>query len=107
MRRHKDVNWILNNNASWNDVNAALLMDIRDELKRINARLNCPDTLAIPKILRRIAAHTKPRPRMFQGWRAKLQILLGRFNSFRGRHHKSLKTITRKLKRGLQKRPLR
>jgi hypothetical protein len=35
-----------------------VLMDIRDELKRINARLDCHETLKIPRYLRRIASNT-------------------------------------------------
>jgi hypothetical protein len=42
----------------------AVLMDIRDELKRINNVLNCSNCLAIPRKLDRIAANTAmPRKR--------------------------------------------
>lgn len=42
----------------------AVLMDIREELRAISRRLDCHDTLSIPRILRRISANThKPRRR--------------------------------------------
>lgn len=40
----------------------AVLIDIREELKKINATLRCPSTQGIPRYLRRISANTaKPR----------------------------------------------
>jgi len=36
----------------------AVLMDIRDELKFINSRLDCQETLAIPRLLSKIAVNT-------------------------------------------------
>lgn len=39
-------------------VNAALLMDIRDELKRLNGVLHCPNFLAIPFKLDAIKRNT-------------------------------------------------
>jgi len=64
MARHKDVNWTLHEPVSWNDINAALLMDIRDELQRLNAVLHCPDFLDIPRQLRLIRQNiTKPKKR--------------------------------------------
>lgn len=50
MPRHKDMNWNLpegtpNGNGgkthSWDSIHAALLMDIRDELKELNQTLAC------------------------------------------------------------------
>jgi len=43
MARHKDVDWNLHehNPVGWESVNAALLMDIRDELKELNSHLRC------------------------------------------------------------------
>lgn len=39
-----------------------VLMDIREELRAISGRLDCADTLAIPRILQRISRNTdKPR----------------------------------------------
>lgn len=41
----------------------AVLMDIRRELKRINVRLDCGETLRIPRYLRRIANNTARKKR--------------------------------------------
>jgi hypothetical protein len=41
-----------------------VLMDIRNELRRLNSLLSCKNTLCIPGYLRRIAANTaKPEKR--------------------------------------------
>lgn len=37
----------------------AVLMDLRDELKRLNALLHCPNFIGMPAILRQVAANTK------------------------------------------------
>lgn len=58
MPRHKNVDWnvgdLKNNVATWDQVNASILLDIRDELKRMNAILHCHNTLMIPHTLKRI-----------------------------------------------------
>ena len=63
MARHKDVNWSLPDGTpnkvggathSWDSINAALLMDIRDELKELNAVLHCWRFQGIPNTLDRI-----------------------------------------------------
>ena len=74
MARHKDEQWDLaesqrDSDGVWRTSNEvvelSLLMDLRDELKRLNNILNvlrCPDFLAIPRILKAIRANTeKPR----------------------------------------------
>jgi len=66
-RRRKNVNWKVAEEdgsiPSWERVSIAVLMDIRDELQALNARLGCIETLRIPRYLRRIASNTaKPRP---------------------------------------------
>lgn len=67
MSRHKDVAWNLPEGRpgtngmrvhEWESIHAAILMDIRDELKNINRRLNCPDTMAMPRYLKLIARNT-------------------------------------------------
>lgn len=48
------------------DAALCVLMDIRDELQRLNSRLYCPSVTDIPIQLRKIAAHAdriKPRVR--------------------------------------------
>jgi hypothetical protein len=64
--RHKDAAWIVTNSegqvVSWEQVQVAVLMDLRDELKRLNALLHCSNFTAIPNILRAVRSNTaKPR----------------------------------------------
>ena len=55
MARHKDGNWGLPETLpDWELVPVALLMDIRDELKALNAHLRCHNFVQIPTILRGI-----------------------------------------------------
>lgn len=64
-KRRKDVEWLLpepGQNVSFEAAQLAVLMDIRDELKRINGILHYSNFLEIPGILRKIRANTnKPR----------------------------------------------
>lgn len=43
MARHKNINWSLPDRffENWEQVHAAILMDIRDELQAINNKLGC------------------------------------------------------------------
>ena len=58
MARNKDLNWNLKdsigNNATYDDAQLAILMDLRDELKHLNSILDCPNFQAIPELLRSI-----------------------------------------------------
>jgi hypothetical protein len=63
MARHKDFDWNLPDGKrtadgktthSWEAVHASLLMDIRDELKRLNSLLYCRNFLDVPHTLKRI-----------------------------------------------------
>jgi Tfp pilus assembly protein PilO len=65
--RHKDANWDLSGPAvkRWEEVNAALLMDLRDELKELNRQmksinnvLHCPNFTDMPRVLRQVRANT-------------------------------------------------
>lgn len=67
MKKHlrtqgRDIDWHIhiNDDGSWNDadVQLALLNDIREELKRLNAVLHCPNFIEIPSILRTIRKNT-------------------------------------------------
>lgn len=53
--RHKDAQWILrtdaNGRVSWEQIIVAVLMDIRDEMKRLNTLLHCQNFIAIPRKL--------------------------------------------------------
>jgi len=61
--RRKDANWILRENRDGtvvsDDARLAVLMDIRDELKTLNALLSCTNFVGIPTTLRTIARNTK------------------------------------------------
>jgi len=66
--RLKNVNWSPGDEAgrapSWERVGIAILLDIRDELQKLNALLGCSNFTAIPRVLRRISSNTaKPRKR--------------------------------------------
>lgn len=71
MARHKDMNVSLPDGTpnpggghthSWNVIHTALLMDIRDELKRLNNLLHCSNFIGIPRTLHSIRrAVAQPR----------------------------------------------
>lgn len=62
-RRRKDLNWTVANEKgetlSWEEVQVAVLMDIRDELKRLNNVLQCPNFIAVPAKLEHIRTELK------------------------------------------------
>lgn len=62
MPRFKDAHWDLTSEPdgklTLERIRAALLMDLRDELKRINRTLSCRNFQSIPSLLRRIASNT-------------------------------------------------
>jgi len=66
MARHKDQNWSLPEGEpsprgrahQWDSIKVALLMDIRDELKSMNAILHCSNFLRIPRKLDEIRRNT-------------------------------------------------
>lgn len=67
-RRKKNVEWTPGaedgSMPTWERVQVALLMDIRDELQRLNNILECPNFQRIPAKLDRIGRNTaKPRKR--------------------------------------------
>lgn len=67
-RRHKDENWEVPTSVegavkSWDYVPIVVLMDIRDELKRLNAALHCHNFLAIPHKLDAIKRNTTKKRR--------------------------------------------
>lgn len=68
MARHRGVQWRLPGHDSDQTVdnvvvNQALLMDIRDELQKLNRVFACPDFIAIPRTLTRIARNTTKKRR--------------------------------------------
>lgn len=70
MARHKDANWNLADHINAPGIDAgllrrqvALLMDIRDELKSLNALLHCANFQQIPQVLRSIRRKIPTRTR--------------------------------------------
>lgn len=66
MARYKDMEWRLPEPGASKDVRdeqaaVAVLMDIRDELKSLNAVLHCCDFLGMPRVLREIRDNTTRR----------------------------------------------
>lgn len=68
MARHKDVNWNLADDihADGSTVGlarrqVAVLMDIRDELQKLNRIIGCPNFIDIPNRLSRIVTNTTKR----------------------------------------------
>lgn len=65
MARHKDTNWSLPEPTvgTWEQAGVAVLMDIRDELKALNAKLDCHRVqrmlTTIERIDRRLARRIK------------------------------------------------
>jgi hypothetical protein len=57
--RHPNVNWNMPEDApTWDSAKLAVLMDIRDELQKLNALLGCPNFIAIPRKLDVIIRNT-------------------------------------------------
>lgn len=73
MARHKDVIWnlsegVLDSSTGYrrhdiSSIHAALLMDIRDELQKLNRILSCTNFTMIPSILRAIRSNTSKKRR--------------------------------------------
>lgn len=61
-RRRANEQWhpaAENGSITWERVDTALLMDIRDELQRLNALLHCANFTTMPAILRGIRRDLK------------------------------------------------
>lgn len=65
--RFKDISWNLANSdgkiASWEMVVIAVMMDVRDELKRLNSLLYCHNFTGIPQTLRKVEKNTRKKKR--------------------------------------------
>ena len=65
--RMKDINWRISKDGVGADTIdhclLAVLMDLRDELKKLNELLHCNKFLSIPKKLSRIAYNTTKKRR--------------------------------------------
>lgn len=64
MPRQKDVKWNIPDPCPGTDfAQLSVLMDIRDELKRLNELLHCPRFMGIPTTLRGIQRKLPGRPK--------------------------------------------
>lgn len=66
-KRRKDVDWNIHDDNGWNGawsmqsyqgMHLAVLMDIRDELKKLNVLLHCENFISIPRKLKTISRNT-------------------------------------------------
>lgn len=77
-RDARNIDWTVwvNDDGTWNDmkVQIALLNDIRQELKRLNDVLHCPNFLEIPSILRAVKKNTTKKKRPAKG-KPKLRVV--------------------------------
>lgn len=60
-KRHRNVNWLLNDPAPTEHATLAVLMDIRDELQYLHQVFGCKNFLDLPNVVRRIEANTTKR----------------------------------------------
>ncbi len=68
MPRHKDTEWALPEHGNgkfigYDGAQLAVMMDIRDELKKLNRVFECYNFVRIPRILDRISANTTRKTR--------------------------------------------
>lgn len=71
MPRHANVSWSLPEGVpskgatvhSYQDIHTALLMDIRDELQKLNGLLHCHNFTGIPTTLKSIRRAMPARPK--------------------------------------------
>ena len=62
MARHKDANWTVPENTTFEGAALTVLMDLRDELKAVNQRLGAIEDLArCPNVARGFIAMNKVR----------------------------------------------
>lgn len=65
--RRKDANWSvtasIGGGVEWAGAQLAVLMDLRDELKRLNDLLHCVNFITIPRKLDKIVRNTTKKRR--------------------------------------------
>lgn len=61
-RNRTNVDWETPESFGWDHVLIEVLMDVREELRKLNAVLACPNFLEIPQTLRTIRKHTGRLP---------------------------------------------
>lgn len=80
--RHRNANWVIHQDTmtktiSFDGAQLAVLMDIRDELQGIRTRLDCHETLSIPRLLRDIKRNTSRYRCRVRGCRSTLETSRG------------------------------
>lgn len=79
MRTTKNCDWALTPNVDgkydFPAAQLAVLMDIRDELKRLNNVLQCPNFIAVPAKLDQIAKNTRKRRKPRAVGKPKLRVV--------------------------------
>lgn len=99
MARHKDFNWSMPAGDSegrhlWDSVKISVLMDIRDQLQKLNGLLHCSNFVAIPSRLSAIKrAIVARRPLIRVCTKCRGQIVRGDkwFRAKRGYQHRDCK----------------
>jgi hypothetical protein len=61
MARHKDIEWSVSDNPTNEQAALAVLMDLRDELKKLNSVFACPNFRRIPWVLDEVSRNTRRR----------------------------------------------
>lgn len=81
-KRKKDISWVVADDhgqtLTWAEVQVAVLMDIRDELKIVRQRLSvleCPNFLDIPRKLDRIKRNTAKKRKAKAVSKPKLRVV--------------------------------
>lgn len=81
-RKHSDLkntDWLIleNDNGRYDhdQVMKALLLDIREELRRLNTVLQCPNFIAVPSKLDQIAKNTRKRRKPRAIGKPKLRVV--------------------------------
>ncbi len=65
--RGRDVDWAITPDTdgayTWDQIHTLVLMDIRQELRNLNARLSCTNLIRMQRTLDRISAHAARIPK--------------------------------------------
>ncbi len=72
----KDTEWTIpNGTINYEQAQLAVLMDLRDELKRLNRLLYCSNFTSIPSVLHSIKKNTKRHPTLLNKFKKKWRLL--------------------------------
>jgi hypothetical protein len=69
-RKHRNANWTvyreLGGRVSHDDAELCVLLDIREELKRLNTLLHCENFMSLPDVMRGVRANTTTIKRLLK-----------------------------------------